>query len=756
MDQFFNISRDLMCVINVDGNITQWNDSWCQTLNRAMDELHLRPFIDCVHVDDRPMTLWELNLLFDRDEGTQCFNNRLTGKDGTIFWFSWNFSLHTQERQIYAIGRDITKQILMEQELRSSEARFRSIFNTAPDGIVTIDDQGYIKSVNPAALRLFGYSEKTLLGQHVKILMPPRFQETHESSFKHYLITGRPRVIGLGKEAMGLRINGDEFPIRLSVAEIWGDEQRQFVGIVHDITDLKQTEAALRESEERYTRLSELTHEGIILHSNGIIIDVNTTFCRMLGYERHELIETSYLKLVAPQSIDTLNHNIALRSSESYEAILLRKDGTTFPAEIIGKNTNWKDQDLRVASVLDITYRIQAEAEKLKLENQLRQSQKMEALGTMAGGIAHDFNNLLFAILGNIELSQEFLEEDHEILPYLQQATKAGIRAKELIRQILTFSRQQDAAKIPMDIRILLKEITVFLRSSLPSTIEIKSNIANTSYMIFADPTQLHQVILNLSVNAEYAMREQGGTLTIELSEISLALEEALQLNLLAGQYLKLTITDTGTGIPREYLDRIFDPFFTTKPVGQGTGLGLSVVLGIIKKLGGGIQIESEMGKGTSFYLFFPVLSVSETQPQTSEQEVVPVTGIGHILLIDDELSIREMTHSILQRLGYVVTCTDNGEEAIDWIRRNPDRFDLVLTDQTMPQITGLELARQIHAMKLTMPVILMTGFSYAIEEQSLKEHGISAFLQKPFTMQKLSETIFQLMHHSQSESEKS
>ncbi len=396
----------------------------------------------------------------------------------------------------------------------------------------------------------------------------------------------------------------------------------------------------------------------------------------------------------------------------------------------------------------EITERQQAQASRKKLEEQLRQAQKMEAIGTLAGGIAHDFNNILTSIIGYTELIKFTLHTkdtfDKTIfLRDLDQILQAGIRAKELVNQILAFSRQQDHQAKPVQIHTVIHEALNLLHSSIPKSVEIRENISEHNTLVFADPTQIHQVVMNLCTNAYHAMRNTGGILAVELvhREIHPDDEKSSNLQMTPGSYLLLKISDTGIGMERATLDRIFDPYFTTKESGEGTGLGLAVVHGIIKNHDGHITVYSEPGKGTSFHIYLPRI-VSENS--TAEVEVlksVP-TGKEHILVIDDEPNITEMEKRLLEGLGYTVTSVTNPFEALNLISDDPGMCDLVLTDMTMPKMNGAELARKILKVRDDMPVILCTGFSELINEKKARAIGVREYVMKPLIRNEIAYAI--------------
>jgi len=386
-----------------------------------------------------------------------------------------------------------------------------------------------------------------------------------------------------------------------------------------------------------------------------------------------------------------------------------------------------------VAISLDVT-------EMQRMEGQLRQALKMEAIGTLAGGIAHDFNNILSAIIGYTELSIAVAEKETALYDNLREVLQAGMRAKELVKQILGFSRQADQELKPVQVKLIVKESLKFLRASWPTTIKIRQDIPSDS-LIIADPTQIHQVLINLCANAGYAMGEKGGMLEIKLSDVKLEAgfkDEYSELK--PGSYLELTVIDTGHGMPAHILDRIFDPFFTTKETGEGTGMGLSVVHGIVGSYGGAITAYSKPGEGSTFKVYFPVVE-RQLEPQTQDEEPIAI-GTERILFVDDEPALVNIGKQMLESLGYTVTTRTSSLEALELFKAKPDRFDLVITDMAMPNMPGDTLSAELMKVRPEIPVILCTGYSSKISDETAMKIGIKAFAYKPIARHDLAKSV--------------
>jgi nitrogen-specific signal transduction histidine kinase/ActR/RegA family two-component response regulator len=375
------------------------------------------------------------------------------------------------------------------------------------------------------------------------------------------------------------------------------------------------------------------------------------------------------------------------------------------------------------------------------IEAQLRQSRKMESIGTLAGGIAHDFNNLLYMISGNAELALEDIPKWNPVHTNLKEIKSASLRAAGIVKQLLNFSRKTDKGLKLIGAVTVIKESLKFLRSTIPTTIEIRKHLPDEDIIILADPVQVNQVLMNLCINASQAMEDTGGILEVN---VEMTTHEAGEIknfvDLAPGKYLKMTVSDTGSGIAIEMVNRIFDPYFTTKGMGKGSGMGLSIVHGIVKNHNGAISVDSKLGKGTIFSLLFPVV---DEKPKI-ETETINETPRGHetILFVDDEKSITDMTQKMLKRLGYKVETSLNPLQALDLFQSKPDEFDLVITDMTMPQMTGAKLSKKLIEIRSDIPIIICTGHSSLIDEEKAIQFGIAGYVMKPVSMSTIAKAI--------------
>ena len=389
---------------------------------------------------------------------------------------------------------------------------------------------------------------------------------------------------------------------------------------------------------------------------------------------------------------------------------------------------------------------VQVEREKATLQEQLSQAQKMEAIGTLAGGIAHDFNNILTAILGYAEMSREYIPESNPAHAMLPKVVEASLRARDLVKQILDFSRKSAMTRIPLQIHLLVKETLKLLRASIPATIEIKQAIHADCGYILADPTQIHQILMNLCTNAAQAM-EDGGVLQVTLDSVTLTADDLVNdPGLLPGPYVRLAVSDTGTGIDPVTLGRIFEPYFTTKGIGKGSGMGLAVVHGAVKRHEGMIRVESVLRQGSTFSVFFPKINGGVEQEAKAKDESLSLMGNERLLLVDDELTIVSLLQQVFAGLGYQVVAETDSLAALERFRSQPEAFDLVITDQTMPKMTGEQLAMALLAIRPNLPIVLCTGFSAKIDDRRAAELGIKAFTMKPFSSHEIAGVVRKLL----------
>jgi PAS domain S-box-containing protein len=533
--------------------------------------------------------------------------------------------------------------------------------------------------------------------------------------------------------------------------KMWAQDTNSLLKIVGQVfanaLENKTTRQALQESEERLRTVFETFPDPVTIFQagDGRCVDINSAFTRVTGWTTEDVIGKTAADLDIwhnPKEREKLMAGIARHGKiENLEAKFRLKDGSLITALMSAVLIMLKDKPHILAIARDISDLKSAQKEREQLKTQLIQAQKMEAIGTLAGGIAHDFNNILGAIIGYAEMALYDTKKDSMEHYNIDQVLKAGHRAKDLVKQILAFSRKSEQDKKIISLTPIVEEALKLLRASLPTTIEIKQNIEPNLDAIFADPTQMHQVMMNLCTNSAHAMGDTSGILNVELHNVDLHVKRAAQYpELNPGLYVKLSISDTGHGMDSVTMDRIFDPYFTTKEQDKGTGMGLAVVHGIIKGHGGGIQVQSTPAKGTRFDILFPIME-KQMESVTAELKALP-TGSEHILFIDDEETLIDLAKSMLKKLGYRVETRTSPVEALEIFEAAPEKFDLVISDMTMPGMTGDTLASELMNIRSDIPVIICTGYSERIDERRAKDLGIKGLMMKPFTIRRLSKTV--------------
>ena len=654
---------------------------------------------------------------------------------------------------VVLVFRDVTESYANEQKIRDSERLLKNLTANVP-GVVyqfsATPDTGLLTPhfISPNAAEIFGIDvpDEEFYDAFVNRLPP------HEAEdFGLSVVEAISKAIPWSWTGRFIKPSGERIWFSAEAVPQREGDRIIYYGVLLDVTEQKQWEQALKASEERYKRLFNEAPMMYVLNDDrdGIphIRDVNNMFLELLGYDRQEVLGAPLQNFYSEESKRLMLEGGYERARQGElivaERDLIARDGRTINTLLhIRPEFGGDSQAIGTrAMYLDITQHKLAQQEAKRLESALAQARKMEAIGTLAGGIAHDFNNILSAVIGYAELIIAKVGEDSPLYDNLQQIFRAGLRAKELVEQILAFSRQSERELKPLQAGPLVKETLKLLRSSLPSTIEIIQRIQEDLDSIMADPTQIHQIVMNLCTNAAHAMEEKGGAMTVTLSEVILNEQDVrLYPGLSSGEYVELVVQDTGRGIAPEIREHIFDPYFTTKDKGKGTGLGLSIVHGIVQNYGGAIHAYSEMGQGAAFKVYIPV--VKQFQPHEEIQPSEPPRGNESILLVDDEEALTEVGQRTLELLGYHVQVANSAPEALEIFQADPQSFDLVISDMTMPKMTGDQLASALLKIRKDLSIILCTGFSTKISRERAQEIGARALVMKPFVTRDLALVI--------------
>ncbi|MEE4264470.1 MAG: substrate-binding domain-containing protein [Desulfobacteraceae bacterium] len=693
-------------------------------------------------------TYLAFQLIYDYNHGS-----RVTGYSPGAINISGNidtgFLIVTKENLDYFDSESNLDQAIHHHELSQQLALISSMVESVEELALAADENGRIVYANAACERFCGYTKKEMVGLDLKELFD--LTSLKKSQIHQCLKEETPRNF----EATAVKKDGSLLPVHISISPLKSEgSPRGCTLIASNISERKKSQKALIDSHVRFLTVLDSIDADIYVSDleNYEVLLINRHMRESFG---EDLVGKTCHQAFRSESIPCSHcTNDKLLDSDGNPTGVCVWEGKN---PITGKwyinydrAIKWVDgRFVRLQIATDISRIKDLEKESLRIQAQLQQAQKMEAIGTLAGGIAHDFNNILSAVIGYTEIALSDIPEGTSQHRNLQEVLKAGSRARDLVKQILTFSRQTGQELKPVQIHQIIRETLLMLRASLPATVKITQDIYSKS-AVLADPTQIHQVIMNLCTNAAHAMRAKGGQLNIDLSDVMLGRDFIEQHPYLSpGAYIKLRIIDTGHGMEKAVLDRIFDPFFTTKERGEGTGMGLAVVLGIVKSHGGTITVESEVGKGSTFNVFLPVI-MQEVDHQIINKAPIP-TGTERILFIDDEKSLVDLGKQILERLGYKVTIRTSSVEALELFMEQPDRFDLVITDMTMPNMTGDELAGKLMDMRAEIPVILCTGYSERISKERAHALGIKEFILKPIVMRELAKTVRSVLDQCQS-----
>ncbi|MBA3581350.1 MAG: PAS domain S-box protein [Gammaproteobacteria bacterium] len=667
-------------------------------------------------------------------------------------------------QQIYFLVLTLTVVFVRVLSLETKDARvayskfanrFRQLLDTAYEMLWATDQQGRLVYVSDAAGVMLGYTPTEMRDHYLDEFMVPEDQARGRQQIRELLVGN---IVHANLQVEFVHAKGHRVILSINATSAYEEGVINGVlGTAIDVTEQRLAEHALLESEERFRQVFEEGPIGMYIIDKSLnVVAANKAFCDMLGYNREAVVGVNIRQFSHPDERAT----ITLMSEHFHDAVIQRqrvqrryiaKNGSevwgNFSACLIGDAAGKRKFGLGL--VENITDRIESEKTRELLEGQIRRLQKLEAVGVLASGIAHDFNNILAGTLGFAELSKTKLAHDHPVQLYLDHIVKSGQRARDLIGQILTFSRGGVSERIKISLREVVQEALQLLRATLPQAVEIQFNDGHEDVSVLADATQLHQVIINLCTNAAQAMGG-AGCVIIDLQRVSLNKELATTTALLAaGDYVRLSVKDAGSSIAPDHMDHLFDPFFTTKAAGQGSGLGLSVVHGIVSSHKGGINVISQMGKGTTFQIFFPI-SYGAAAINTQREEFRQPGRGQRILFVDDEKTLVMLAAELLADLGYDPVVCDSALDAFDIFKKNPEGFDLVITDYSMPKMSGLELAEVISAIRPSQAVILLTGYMDESLSGKTGHYGIAEVAMKPLTASKLSQIIERVLGNAQ------
>ena len=720
------------------GKFVRWNKNFENVSGYSLEEISRMSPIDFFEGEDKEKVAQRIQEVFSK--GKSSVEADFVSKNGTktTYYLTGIHLIIDHANYVVGMGIDRTEEKRSEAALRKSEEKYRSIFENIIDGYYEVDLPGNLTFFNNSLADITGYTKAELMGLNYREYMEEETTKRIYQVFNEVYRTGRP-IRGYEYEILSKK-GKSKIQVETSLSLIKDEEGLPigFRGVLRDISHRKYAEKAMLESEEKYRLLVDNAGDAIMVIQDDVVRFSNPKARGLLAYSEHELSKMKFADFIHPEDRGGVVriYNKALKGEKHpdiYTFRVISKAGKELWMEINSIMLEWEGRPATLNFFRDIS-------EKKKLMEQLQQAHKMEAIGTMAGGIAHDFNNVLTSVIGYTELALDDAMEGTLQRENLREVLIAGNRAKNLVQQILTFSRQAEQEQKPVQVKPIVNEVLKLLRASIPSTIKIEKKIQSNA-LVMGNSTQIHQVLMNLCTNSAHAMEDKGGVLTVSLFDIELdSVFVSNYPGLKAGRYINLEVTDTGHGISPAIHKKIFDPFFTTKGPGEGTGMGLSVVHGIVNNYGGGIYVYSELGHGSTFKVFIPSIE-SHLKFDNGFDKSFP-TGTERILLVDDESAIVKMEKQMLESLGYDVEARTSSIEALEFFKSRPDRVDLVITDMTMPNMNGDILAEELMKIRPNIPVVLCTGFSKKISEKRAAEIGIKAFAMKPTLKNELAKTI--------------
>ncbi len=678
----------------------------------------------------------ELVKVLQKNGSVSNYETKIIRRDGTHIWILFSATIYPEQGFIEGSIIEITDRKLAEAALKRSESMQRKMFANIGDVIVIVDQDGINRYKSPNSERLFGWKPEDVIGASTWENVHPDDLESTQKFFG--TLMHEPNAVGTVECRYRCKDTSYRW-IELTGSNLLHDPDiRGVLGNYHEITERKQAEQLLRESETRFKALHNASFGGIAIHDKGVIMDCNQGLSQITGYSVTELIGMDGLLLIAEKSRNAVMNNIVSGYEKPYEAFGLRKNGEEFPVRLEARNIPYKGKNVRTVEFRDITENKRAEEEREKLQAQLLQAQKMESVGRLAGGVAHDFNNMLNVIIGNTELAMDNVVLDDPLHHALQEILNAAHRSADITRQLLAFARKQTIAPKVLDLNETVGGMLNMIRRLIGENIDLAWFPGANVWPVRMDPSQIDQILANLCVNARDAITDVG-KITIETGKATF--DEAYctdHVGFVPGEYVLLAVSDDGSGMAPETLANLFEPFFTTKDVNKGTGLGLATVYGIAKQNNGFINVYSEPEKGTSFRIYLPRHETEKKQIHKKDLMTPDARGKETILLVEDEPAILRMTAIMLERLGYSVLEASTPGEAIRLAREYSGEIHLLMTDVVMPEMNGRDLAGNLLSLYPNLKCLFMSGYTAdVIAHHGVLDEGVN-FIQKPFARQDL------------------
>ena len=732
---------------NVQTGKTIFNERWAEIIGYSLGEISpvtINTWTRLTHPDDLKISEELIQRHFSGELPYYECEVRMRHKNGEWVWLldRGKVAAWTKDgKPLLMMGthQDITERKRADEALRESEEQFRQIITTVREGILRLDAEWRITYANSHLVAMFGYELDELIGQSFELLL-------HEEDLEDFSRRKHERQQGQHNqfERRFRTKEGHEIWAIVSASAVFDDNGffTGSFGTITNITERKQSEEALRESEARFKALHNASFGGIAIHDKGIILECNQGLSEMSGYSIDELIGMDGLLLISEKTRGMVLQNILTEYEKPYESLGLRKNNEEYPIRLEARNVPYKGKYVRVVEFRNITEQKRQEEEKKQLQSKLLQSQRMEAVGLLAGGVAHDFNNMLGVIIGYVELILAQMDPSQQFHSQLEEIQKAARRSADLTRQLLTFARKQTVAPQVLDLNQTIEGTLNMLRRLIGENINLIWIPGYGLWPINMDPSQIDQILANLCVNARDAIAGVG-KLTVETKNATFDEEYcATHAGSLPGEYLRITVSDTGCGMDKGTLAQIFEPFFTTKDVGEGTGLGLATVYGAVKQNNGFINAYSEPGQGSTFTIYIPrhVEATTETRVTASTEPVEH--GDEMVMLVEDEPTLLQMSKAMLERLGYTVLAAGTPSEAIRLAGEYPDQIQLLATDVIMPEMNGHELSLRLLESRPEMKCLFISGYTAnIIANQGVLEKGVP-FLQKPFSINELAAKV--------------